>query len=190
MNDLSPVLPDAACRRSLRQRLLAWYDAHARDLPWRRTKDPYAIWLSEIMLQQTQVATVKPYFERFLKRLPTIEALAQADEHEVLRSWEGLGYYRRARQLHRAARIIAAEHGGRFPRDPRTGAAACRASGVIRPGPCSPSPSTPASQSSKPTRCGPCAGCWPTAATRTAAKASGFCGRRPRSCCRGEGPDD
>jgi A/G-specific adenine glycosylase len=119
MNDLSPVLPDAACRRSLRQRLLAWYDAHARDLPWRRTKDPYAIWLSEIMLQQTQVATVKPYFERFLKRLPTIEALAQADEHEVLRLWEGLGYYRRARQLHRAARIIAAEHGGRFPRDPQ-----------------------------------------------------------------------
>ena len=118
MDDLSPVLPDAACRRALRRRLRAWYDVHARDLPWRRTNDPYAIWLSEIMLQQTQVATVKPYFERFLHRLPTIEALAQADEHEVLRLWEGLGYYRRARQLHRAAQIIVAEHGGQFPRDP------------------------------------------------------------------------
>jgi A/G-specific adenine glycosylase len=118
MNSSSPLLPDAACRRTIRQRLLAWYGAHARDLPWRRTKDPYAIWLSEIMLQQTQVTTVKPYFERFLRRLPTIETLARADEHEVLRLWEGLGYYRRARQLHRAAQVIVAEHGGRFPRDP------------------------------------------------------------------------
>ena len=111
------MLPDAACRRALRQRLLAWYDAHARDLPWRRTNDPYAVWLSEIMLQQTQVETVRPYFERFMAAFPTIEALARADEDEVLRLWEGLGYYRRARQLHRAARIIVAEHGGRFPRD-------------------------------------------------------------------------
>jgi A/G-specific adenine glycosylase len=118
MDDLSRMLPDAACRRALRQRLLAWYDRHARDLPWRRTNDPYAIWLSEIMLQQTQVETVKPYFERFMKALPTIEALARADEHEVLRLWEGLGYYRRARQLHRAAQIIVAEHDGRLPRDP------------------------------------------------------------------------
>ncbi len=119
MDDLSRMLPDAACRRALRRRLLAWYDAHARDLPWRRTNDPYAVWLSEIMLQQTQVETVKPYFERFMTALPTIEALARADEHEVLRLWEGLGYYRRARQLHRAAQIIVAEHGGRFPRDPQ-----------------------------------------------------------------------
>ncbi len=119
MDDLLPVLPDAACRRALRQRLLAWYGVHARDLPWRRTKDPYAVWLSEIMLQQTQVETVKPYFERFIRALPTIEALAGADEHEVLRLWEGLGYYRRARQLHRAAQILVAEHGGRFPRDPQ-----------------------------------------------------------------------
>ena len=103
----------------LRRRLLAWYDRHARQLPWRRSRDPYRVWLSEIMLQQTQVETVKAYFERFVKALPTIEALAQADEHEVLRLWEGLGYYRRARQLHRAARIIVAEHGGRFPRDPQ-----------------------------------------------------------------------
>jgi A/G-specific adenine glycosylase len=112
------MLPDVACRRALRRRLLAWYDDHARDLPWRRTNDPYAVWLSEIMLQQTQVETVKPYFERFMKALPTVEALARADEHEVLRLWEGLGYYRRARQLHRAAQIILTEHGGRFPRDP------------------------------------------------------------------------
>ena len=113
------TLPDATCRRALRRRLLKWYDAHARDLPWRRrADDPYAVWLSEIMLQQTQVATVRAYFERFIKRLPTIETLARADEHEVLRLWEGLGYYRRARQLHGAAKIIVQEHGGRFPRDP------------------------------------------------------------------------
>ena len=118
MSALSAMLPDATFRRSLRRRLVAWYDAHARDLPWRRCSDPYAVWLSEIMLQQTQVQTVKAYFERFVRALPTIEALAQADEHEVLRLWEGLGYYRRARQLHRAAKLIVAEHGGQFPRDP------------------------------------------------------------------------
>ena len=120
MNDLSEILPDAASRRLLRRRLLAWYDIHARDLPWRRNRDPYAVWLSEIMLQQTQVGAVKAYFERFIEALPTIESLAKADEHEVLRLWEGLGYYRRARQLHQAAKIIAAEHGGRFPSDPDT----------------------------------------------------------------------
>src|SRR5215475_14109285 len=89
---------------SFRRRLVLWFNRNARDLPWRRTKDPYAVWLSEIMLQQTQVETVKPYFERFLKQLPTISALAAADEHEVLRLWEGLGYYRRARQLLAAAK--------------------------------------------------------------------------------------
>lgn len=104
-------------RRRFSQRLRAWFRRHARDLPWRQTRDPYAIWVSEIMLQQTQVATVVPYFERFLRRFPTLLALAQADEQDVLRLWEGLGYYRRARQLHRAARQVAAEHGGRFPRD-------------------------------------------------------------------------
>jgi A/G-specific adenine glycosylase len=118
MEEISIVLPDASCRRSLRRRLLIWYDAHARDLPWRRRAgDPYAVWLSEIMLQQTQVGTVKGYFERFIHALPTIDALARADEHKVLRLWEGLGYYRRARQLHQAAKIIVAEHNGRFPRD-------------------------------------------------------------------------
>jgi A/G-specific adenine glycosylase len=119
MDNSCETLPDATCRRAMRRRLLAWYDAHARDLPWRRRGDPYAVWLSEIMLQQTQVGTVKAYFERFVNALPSIEALAQADEHEVLRLWEGLGYYRRARQLHKAAKIIMAEHGGQFPRDPQ-----------------------------------------------------------------------
>jgi len=111
------LLPDPAWRRAFRSRLSAWFARSARDLPWRRTRNPYCVWLSEIMLQQTQVATVKPYFERFVQALPTIEALAAADEQQVLRLWEGLGYYRRARQLHQAARAIVAEHGGEFPRD-------------------------------------------------------------------------
>jgi A/G-specific adenine glycosylase len=104
--------------RVFRRRLRAWFDKHARDLPWRRSRDPYAIWLSEIMLQQTQVETVKPYYERFLAAIPTIAALAAAEEQQVLRLWEGLGYYRRARQLHAAARKIVAEHDGQFPTDP------------------------------------------------------------------------
>ncbi|MCP4661956.1 MAG: A/G-specific adenine glycosylase [bacterium] len=107
----------------MRRALVNWFGRHARDLPWRRTRDPYAVWVSEIMLQQTQVATVEPYFERFLAALPDVAALAAADEDEVLRLWEGLGYYRRARQMHLAAGTIAGEHEGRFPRD----AAALRA---------------------------------------------------------------
>ncbi len=87
--------------------MLAWYDAHRRDLPWRRTKDPYAIWVSEVMLQQTQVATVIPYWHRWLERFPTVEALAAADEQEVLSQWQGLGYYRRARLLMQGARFVA-----------------------------------------------------------------------------------
>src|SRR5262245_9653010 len=112
-----PWLLDPLGRHRFAQRLRAWFRRHARDLPWRRTRDPYAIWVSEIMLQQTQVATVVPYFERFLRRFPTIQALAEADEQDVLRLWEGLGYYRRARQLHRAARQVVEEHDARFPRD-------------------------------------------------------------------------
>src|SRR4029079_6002665 len=104
-----------AWRRSLTKKLLAWFNKHARDLPWRRTRDLYAIWISEIMLQQTQVATVVPYFERFVQRFPDVKTLATADEHDVLKLWEGLGYYRRARQLHSAARKIATEYGGQFP---------------------------------------------------------------------------
>ena len=109
---------DDAVRAAVRRRLLAWFDRHARDLPWRRSRDPYAIWISEVMLQQTQVATVIPYFTRFLEALPDIAALAAADDQQVLRLWEGLGYYRRARALHQAARRISAEHGGRIPDDP------------------------------------------------------------------------
>src|SRR5262249_3342355 len=89
-----------------------------RDLPWRSNRDPYRIWVSEIMLQQTQVATVIPFFERFLQAFPTLADLAAADQQEVLRLWEGLGYYRRARDLHRAAQRIMAEYGGRIPREP------------------------------------------------------------------------
>jgi A/G-specific adenine glycosylase len=105
----------ASQRQTLRRRLLAWYDAHKRDLPWRRSRDPYRVWLSEIMLQQTQVATVKDYFERFTRSFPDVRSLAAAEESEVLRLWEGLGYYRRARQLHAAAKKVVAEFGGTFP---------------------------------------------------------------------------
>jgi A/G-specific adenine glycosylase len=111
------VLPDSAWFRVFRRRLGSWFDRHAKDLPWRRQRDAYAVWLSEIMLQQTQVATVCGYFTRFLAALPTVHDLARADEEQVLWLWEGLGYYRRARQLHRAAQLIVAEHGGEFPRE-------------------------------------------------------------------------
>ena len=102
---------------SLRATLLTWYDAHARDLPWRRTRDPYSVWVSEIMLQQTRVDTVIPYYERFLSRFPTATDLAAADEDEVLAVWSGLGYYRRARLLHRGVREVVARYGGCVPAD-------------------------------------------------------------------------
>ena len=95
--------------------LLAWYAQHARDLPWRRTHDAYAIWISEIMLQQTQVRTVVPRYTAWLARFPDATTLAQAESHEVMKAWEGLGYYRRARMLHEAARIIVRDHAGAFP---------------------------------------------------------------------------
>lgn len=110
-------LPSASWTTSLRRALNAWFRREQRDLPWRRTRDPYAVWLSEVMLQQTQVATVVDYFHRFTAAFPTIADLAAAPEHDVLRLWEGLGYYRRARQLHRAAAVIVERHGGEFPRD-------------------------------------------------------------------------
>ena len=97
-------------------RLLDWYEREAADLPWRRSRDPYAIWLAEIMLQQTQVNTVIPYYERFLQRFPDIASLAAADMDEVLKLWEGLGYYRRAHNLQRAARQVMQEHDGKLPR--------------------------------------------------------------------------
>lgn len=110
-------IPDARWRARFRRRLLFWFRRNARDLPWRNTRDPYAIWVSEIMLQQTQVQTVKPYFERFLNELPDVQSLAAAEQQSVLRLWEGLGYYRRARQMHAAARVIVDELGGEFPPD-------------------------------------------------------------------------
>ncbi len=101
-----------------RRRLLAWYDEHARDLPFRRTRDPYAIWVSEVMLQQTRVETVLPYWERFLERFPTVSSLAEAPLDDVLGLWSGLGYYRRARLLHAGAIHVRDVHGGVVPRDP------------------------------------------------------------------------
>lgn len=106
----------ASEKATLRQRLLSWFHANRRDLPWRASRDPYAIWVSEVMLQQTQVTTVIPFFKKFLTRFPSIADLAQAHEQEVLKHWEGLGYYRRARHLHQAAQIIVQEHDGLFPR--------------------------------------------------------------------------
>jgi len=99
--------------------LLVWYRAHRRDLPWRRTSDPYRIWVAEVMLQQTQVPTVIPYYERFLARFPTVKALAAADLDEVLALWQGLGYYARARNLHAAIQAVCARHGGIIPSSPR-----------------------------------------------------------------------
>ena len=111
-----PAKPDP---RALGRRLLAWFKAHGRTLPWRikGPRDPYRVWLSEIMLQQTTVAAVAPYYQRFLKRWPTVTALAKADLDDVLHAWQGLGYYARARNLHRAARHVAESLRGRFPDD-------------------------------------------------------------------------
>ena len=97
--------------------LLRWFVRHARDLPWRRTSDPYAIWVSEIMLQQTQVKTVIPYWVRWMKQLPTVHALARATPAKIHKLWEGLGYYTRVRNMQKAARLILARHGGEFPTD-------------------------------------------------------------------------
>jgi A/G-specific adenine glycosylase len=101
-----------------RKNLLVWFAHSQRDLPWRRTRDPYRIWLSEIMLQQTRVAAAIPYYERFLERFPNVESLATAPEEEVLRLWSGLGYYSRARNLQKAAQQIVAKHKGVFPTEP------------------------------------------------------------------------
>lgn len=103
------------CSR-LRRSLALWYQGHRRSLPWRKTKDPYAIWVSEVMLQQTQVKTVIPYYQRFLNRFPDVDTLACSDQQEVLKAWEGLGYYGRARHLHSTAKIIVADHSGHLPR--------------------------------------------------------------------------
>jgi A/G-specific adenine glycosylase len=99
----------------IQEALLAWYRRNCRQLPWRQTQDPYRIWVSEVMLQQTQVRTVIGYYGNFIHRFPDLQALAAADQQEVLKCWEGLGYYARARNLHRAARIVCQDHGGRVP---------------------------------------------------------------------------
>ena len=102
--------------QSIRRKLLAWYDKSKRDLPWRNTKDPYHIWVSEIMLQQTQVKTVLPYYERWIKTIPSIEKLATTPEQKILKLWEGLGYYSRARNFKKAAQIIYKEMNGKLPK--------------------------------------------------------------------------
>ena len=101
--------------KKLQRRLLAWYGTHQRDLPWRENRDPYRVWLSEIMLQQTRVAAVIDHYRKFLRRFPTVQKLAAAREASVLGAWSGLGYYRRARMLHAAAKVIVGEHGGKLP---------------------------------------------------------------------------
>ena len=116
-HSLSITLFDPPRLRRLRASLSRWYARHGRDLPWRANRDPYRIWISEAMLQQTTVVAVKPYFERFLARFPTVQALAEAPIDDVLRQWEGLGYYSRARNLHRAAKVISGEREGQFPRE-------------------------------------------------------------------------
>jgi A/G-specific adenine glycosylase len=103
--------------RTFQSRLLAWFRAHRRELPWRSDRDPYRVWVAEIMLQQTRIAAVIPYYDRFLRRFPDVHALARARQPQVLKLWSGLGYYSRARNLHAAAKTIVAQHGGEFPRE-------------------------------------------------------------------------
>jgi A/G-specific adenine glycosylase len=102
-------------QRKFRKNILVWYERHRRDLPWRANRDPYRVWLSEIMLQQTRVAAVIEHYHEFLRRFPTVKKLATAREASVLAAWSGLGYYRRARMLHAAAKVVVREHGGKFP---------------------------------------------------------------------------
>ncbi len=119
MRHLMPVhathTPQLATKEKLVARLLFWFAAHARDLPWRRTSDPYAVWVSEIMLQQTQVKTVIPYWNRWMRKLPTIQSAAKASPAKLHKLWEGLGYYTRVRNLQKAARQMLAQHDGKFP---------------------------------------------------------------------------
>jgi A/G-specific adenine glycosylase len=115
MNPTGSRQLDSSARRRWRRQLLSWYDRNRRDLPWRQDRDPYRVWLSEIMLQQTRVAAVLEHYGRFLRRFPTVQKLAAARESSILAAWSGLGYYRRARMLHAAAKTIVAKHKGKFP---------------------------------------------------------------------------
>lgn len=114
-SNLHENLPESTKERELSQALLRWYDQHARHLPWRDEPTPYRVWVSEIMLQQTRVETVLPYFERWMVRFPDLKSLAEASEQDVLQAWEGLGYYSRARNLHRAARLVVDQYQGQIP---------------------------------------------------------------------------
>jgi len=111
----SPQLKNLSAQRDFRRNLLRWYDQHKRDLPWRQDRDPYRVWVSEIMLQQTRVAAVIGHYQKFLQRFPTIKGLAAAREAQVLAVWSGLGYYRRARMMHATAKKIVKGHKGQFP---------------------------------------------------------------------------
>ena len=102
--------------QDIRRKLLIWYDKTKRNLPWRKTKDPYKIWVSEVMLQQTQAKTVIPYYERWIRTLPSIEKLASAPEQKILKLWEGLGYYSRAKNLKKSAKIVNKEMNGKLPK--------------------------------------------------------------------------
>jgi A/G-specific adenine glycosylase len=117
MRQNAPRNSPPATTRPIVRALLAWFAANARDLPWRHTRDPYAIWVSEIMLQQTQVATVIPYWNRWMRKLPTIQTVAKASPEKLRKLWEGLGYYNRVRNLQRAARQVVEKHGGNFPKN-------------------------------------------------------------------------
>ena len=112
-----PIQLKPRALRTFQSRLLAWFRTHRRELPWRASRDPYRIWVAEIMLQQTRIAAVIPYYDRFLRRFPDVRALARARQPEVLKFWSGLGYYSRARNLHSAAKTIMSKHNGGFPRD-------------------------------------------------------------------------
>ncbi len=116
--DINHAMKPSLSKKRIQAKLLRWFKQNKRDLPWRRTKDPYAIWVSEIMLQQTQVNTVIPYYNHFLKTFPTFRDLAKANLSKVLKAWEGLGYYSRARNLHRAARIVLNDFRGKIPDHP------------------------------------------------------------------------
>lgn len=117
-NDTSYRMPEATKKTTIRQKLLDWFHENRRDLPWRYDRDPYKVWVSEIMLQQTQVDTVIPYYNRFMEKFPTVHALADAADEDVLKAWEGLGYYSRARNLHSAVREVARDYGGVVPNQP------------------------------------------------------------------------
>jgi hypothetical protein len=170
----------------LRAALLEWYDEHRRDLPWRAAPgerpDPYRVWLSEVMLQQTRVEAVRPYFERWVARFPTVHALAEAPRDEVMKAWEGLGYYSRARNLHSAAREVAERYGGERSRRSRELPGAPRRRALHVPVRCSPSPSVGRSR----WWTGTCAASWRVCAT-CRSRATRSSGRWRASWCVGIG---